>query len=114
MWEKKYRDYPPGASLKKCKLETGKGLVGCEMNEPFGWEGNTLGSSSKTGTLAYHRCPDCGFIFENRDPFTYALGNWEKNLTCPKCSTSFTLKKRAAPPIGPLFGEPPKPEFDWS
>ncbi len=37
MWYKEYRDYPPDSSLKKERLDTSKGLTGCEMHEPNGW-----------------------------------------------------------------------------
>lgn len=40
MWPKSYKDYPKDKTLKKEKVESGKGIVGCEMHEINGW-GNT-------------------------------------------------------------------------
>ena len=37
MWARKYSDYPPDSGLKKETVQTGKGIIGCEMNENFGW-----------------------------------------------------------------------------
>jgi len=37
MWPKKYKDYPEDSPLKKCRAETGKGIVGVEMKERNGW-----------------------------------------------------------------------------
>lgn len=37
MWRTKYKDYPKDSSWKKERRETGKGIVGCEMNELYGW-----------------------------------------------------------------------------
>jgi len=45
MWYREFKDYPPDTSLKKNKVETGHGIVGCEMHEQNGW-----GES-------YHRAP---------------------------------------------------------
>lgn len=40
MWPKSYKDYPKDQSLKKERVSSGKGIVGCEMHEINGW-GNT-------------------------------------------------------------------------
>lgn len=64
--------------------------------------------------LTYHRCPNCGFIFESREDYVYRMGKYQKDLICPRCHHSYTLTKGQRPLIGPVFGEPPKPEFDWS
>jgi hypothetical protein len=37
MWPKEYEDYQEDDPLKKERLETGKGIVGVEMNDSFGW-----------------------------------------------------------------------------
>lgn len=37
MWPKAYKNYPKDTSLKKEKVEPGKGIVGCEMHEINGW-----------------------------------------------------------------------------
>jgi len=37
MWPKKYKDYPKDTPLKKQQVESGKGIVGCEMHEVNGW-----------------------------------------------------------------------------
>lgn len=37
MWFRKYRDYPIDRPLIKERVETGKGIVGCEMHELNGW-----------------------------------------------------------------------------
>jgi hypothetical protein len=53
MWPKSYKDYPEDKPLKKERVETGKGIIGCEMNDLNGW-GNTLHIHKKkrTGLLA--------------------------------------------------------------
>lgn len=37
MWPKNYKDKPEDTPLKSIKIETGKGIVGCEMHEFNGW-----------------------------------------------------------------------------
>ena len=37
MWDREYRDYKPDEPLRKQNLESGRGIVGCEMHEIFGW-----------------------------------------------------------------------------
>lgn len=49
MWTKHYKDYIEDASLKKYSLRPGE-IVGCEMNELFGW-GNTLHISEQERKL---------------------------------------------------------------
>ena len=43
MWHKEYEDYPIDEPLRKERVESGKGIVGCEMHEINGW-GQTLHS----------------------------------------------------------------------
>ncbi len=61
----------------------------------------------------YHRCPSCGYIIESRKDYVYEMGKWIKDVTCNRCKNAFRLEGKA-PPIGPLMGEAPKPEFNWS
>lgn len=37
MWHKEYQDYPPDTPLIKYPVESGHGIVGCEMHEINGW-----------------------------------------------------------------------------
>lgn len=37
MWFKEYRDYPIDRPLIKEKVESNKGIIGCEMHELNGW-----------------------------------------------------------------------------
>lgn len=37
MWPKDYKDYPKDSPLKKERVESGKGIIGCEMHESNGW-----------------------------------------------------------------------------
>lgn len=64
-------------------------------------------------SIRYHQCPHCKNIFESRGKWDYASGMYIKKLTCPNCSYFFKATKPMGP-IGPLFGEPSKTEFDWS
>ena len=41
MWPKVYRDYKTDESLIKNQVESGKGIIGCEMHDLNGW-GNSL------------------------------------------------------------------------
>ncbi|MBB65139.1 MAG: hypothetical protein CMO81_08750 [Waddliaceae bacterium] len=38
MWDRNYKDYPKNGKFKKNQVESGKGIVGCEMHETFGWQ----------------------------------------------------------------------------
>ena len=46
MWPKKYRDYGVDKSLINDPVESGRGIIGCEMHELNGW-GNTLPTHKK-------------------------------------------------------------------
>lgn len=37
MWYREYKDYPPDTPLIQQKVETGRGIIGCEMHELNGW-----------------------------------------------------------------------------
>lgn len=37
MWRTKYKDYPLDEKWKKERRETGRAIIGCEMNERYGW-----------------------------------------------------------------------------
>lgn len=37
MYPKNFKDYPTDAPLKHEKVDSGKGIVGCEMHEQMGW-----------------------------------------------------------------------------
>ena len=43
MWPKFYRDYKVDTTLKQQQVESGKGIVGCEMHDLNGW-GTTIDS----------------------------------------------------------------------
>lgn len=51
----------------------------------------------------YHRCPQCDYIIENRDPYEYQLGKYIKHLECARCHHAFTEEK-VSHVIGPIFG----------
>lgn len=64
--------------------------------------------------VAYHACPKCGFIQENREGYTYRLGKYQKDLECPRCLYHYTLTKNVRMTPGPLFGEGDSAEVTWS
>lgn len=37
MWWREYKDYKPDDPLIKERVESGKGLIGCEMHDLNGW-----------------------------------------------------------------------------
>lgn len=39
MWPKKYEDYPEDTPLVKEQIDSGKGIIGCEMHDLNGWGG---------------------------------------------------------------------------
>lgn len=43
--------------------------------------------------LGYVRCPFCGYIMENRDPFEKHFNTLVKEVLCQRCDREFTLKK---------------------
>jgi len=50
MWLKFYRDYPVDTPLIKNRVQSGQGIIGCEMHELNGW-GNTLHHSARDWRL---------------------------------------------------------------
>ena len=52
----------------------------------------------------YHRCEECGKIFETRDKYEYHNGVYEKDLDCPFCKHKVTVKQKRHTILGPLFG----------
>jgi rubredoxin len=63
--------------------------------------------------IRYHCCPTCGFIVESREDFKYILGEYQKDLICPRCQHSFTIVKTGQHKLGPLIGEPQPPDMEW-
>lgn len=37
MWYREYRDYKPDKPIIRQQVEPGKGIIGCEMHDLFGW-----------------------------------------------------------------------------
>lgn len=54
MWQKAYKDYKQDEPLIKERVETGKGLIGCEMHELNGW-GETWHVSRKKKKTGFWR-----------------------------------------------------------
>lgn len=61
----------------------------------------------------YHRCPECGLIFEDRQEYAYILGKYQKELSCPRCHGHFMHIRKREPVLGPLLGEPQPVETEW-
>lgn len=40
MWFREFKDYPIDKKVIRAPVETGKGIIGCEMNELMGWGNN--------------------------------------------------------------------------
>jgi len=51
----------------------------------------------------YHRCPECGYINENREKFRYQLGEYLKDVVCCRCGCEFVLKRERKPKFGPIW-----------
>lgn len=54
MWPKAYRDYKADEPLVKYPVETGKGIIGCEMHDLNGW-GNSLHNPIKKKKKSFFR-----------------------------------------------------------
>lgn len=61
----------------------------------------------------YQRCPECGFIIENRESFRYQMGAWVKDVSCDRCGNTFIVQDHRKPTFGPLIGTPQPPEITW-
>ena len=71
------------------------------------------GSHTWEMILHYHRCPDCGYIFESRKPYEEVMGRLEKEERCPRCTEKFLVSKERKPTFGPLIGDPQPVETEW-
>lgn len=58
--------------------------------------------------VAYHKCPECGYIVENRTDYQDHLGIKKKDIVCPKCHTHYFVYKKGSKALGPLI-EPNHP-----
>lgn len=63
--------------------------------------------------IQYHKCPSCGYIMESREGYRYRLGEYLKDLECPRCHKAFTIKKNIEITVGPIFGEGKPCEMEW-
>lgn len=63
--------------------------------------------------LKYHDCPSCGKVVESRQDYTLEKDQALKKLICPRCGHHWEERKKVEKSIFPLFGAPPKPEFNW-
>lgn len=63
--------------------------------------------------IDYQRCPNCGFINEDRQSFHYRMGSWVKEIICGKCAHEFTVQDVRKLTLGPLLGMPQPPEVTW-
>ncbi|MCB1111717.1 MAG: hypothetical protein H7A37_05945 [Chlamydiales bacterium] len=63
--------------------------------------------------IQYHRCPECDYVFDNRQQYRYQLGHYIKDVECPRCHHEFRLEKNRKPVVGPFFGNGAPPEMDW-
>jgi hypothetical protein len=52
MWKYHYKDHPNDLDAQKSRVEAGKGIIGCEMHEVFGWQdSHYLEEKRKLGLL---------------------------------------------------------------
>lgn len=63
--------------------------------------------------LHYHRCPECGYVFESRHPYEMILGKLQKEEECPRCFDRFMIEKQREVSFGPLIGDPQPIETEW-
>ena len=64
-------------------------------------------------SLAYHGCPECGYIIESRKAFKRSLKSLKKQISCPRCHHTFTLEKPLPHSFGPLLDGATNTEFTW-
>lgn len=53
--------------------------------------------------LAYHRCPHCGRIVEDRQSFQKNKKKEIKEVVCDRCKISFTIERASRNSLLPLF-----------
>lgn len=41
--------------------------------------------------IAYHRCPECGYITESRNGYELVDGKEQKEIACERCSHAYTV-----------------------
>jgi uncharacterized C2H2 Zn-finger protein len=51
----------------------------------------------------YHKCPECGYILEDRSDFVNYQGIPQKNLHCSRCNFHFKVQKKPSKALGPLW-----------
>lgn len=61
MWNRKYKDYPKDSDMLKEKIESGKGIIGCEMHEVYGWAEAYEGHNGKSKKPPVKRVRKGGF-----------------------------------------------------
>jgi hypothetical protein len=64
MWFKQYRDYPIDGPLIQEKVETGHGIIGCEMHDLNGW-GNEIHHVKRRKKGLWARL--MSFLFRDKD-----------------------------------------------
>ena len=57
----------------------------------------------------YYRCPQCGYILENREKFLKINHHLVKDLVCSRCQQGFTITKKIQSSFGPLLGH----DLEW-
>lgn len=62
----------------------------------------------------YHRCPQCGYIIENRKRGEQVGHDVVIQLTCPRCNHAFTEKVASKASTLSFLGEAEPKEMDWS
>ena len=74
------------------------------MNDPRQQHGNHTWDLN----VHYYRCPQCGYILENRDKFELRFNQLLKDMACPRCQYAFRVIKKNRPTFGPLLGHNPE------
>jgi hypothetical protein len=65
MWPKAYKDYPVDSPLVKDKVESGQGIIGCEMHDLNGW-GDEIHIRRKKKKKGFFRTLFAGFLDKNK------------------------------------------------
>lgn len=66
MWFKEYRDYKTDTPLIKEQVESGRGIIGCEMHDLNGW-GNEIHQPKKRKKKSLTICLSHLFRFYKRE-----------------------------------------------